>query len=113
MDPISNSDRLMAVLRHRLRERYGSAARGPLGDRKADGSLESAKGLEAIALLADADLPQMRRACIQALLSDQFGAELLNDAGFQQIVTRVTDTISNDEQTAGLLDRIIQEIRSS
>jgi hypothetical protein len=113
MDPISNTDRLLAILRHRLQERSRDIKRRAGEDRKVDGNAEPATGLDAIALLSDVDLPQLRRACIQALLADQFGANLLNDAPFQQIVTRVTDAMSGDQKTAELLDRIIQDVRSS
>jgi hypothetical protein len=52
----------------------------------------------------------LRRALIQHLLADQLGSGLLNDVQFQQIVSRVTETIEQDPQTSSMLTRLVSEL---
>ena len=110
MEPISNTDRIVAILRQRLREsaRQG-APKGPSTPDKA--RLQQRGGLSAVAMLPDASPEQLRRACVQALLSEQLGNGLLNDAQFQQVVTRVTEMIESDPTALGLLDRVLATLK--
>ena len=109
MDPISNTDRIIAILRQRLRERSASAGKAAgEGARRAP----TPAGLAALGALTGADRAQLRRACIQALLADQLGRGLLNDAQFQQVVTRVVETIGEDPVALDLLDRVVDELRA-
>ena len=109
MDPISNTDRIIAILRQRLRERSASAEKSAgQGSRP----VPTPVGLAALSALDGADRLQLRRACIQALLADQLGGGLLNDAQFQQVVTRVVETICEDRTAVGLLDRVVDELRA-
>jgi len=111
MDPISSNDRLVALLRQRLSERDKTrAGRGRTGRQS---TAEAPTGIKAIAALDAADDRQRRRACVQALLAHELGQELINDARFQQIVTRVTDSLVADEAGSRLLDRVIGELRAS
>jgi len=64
-----------------------------------------------MAAIETADEKPLRRAVIQNLLADQLGEGLLNDAQFQQIVSRVTDAIEEDRDAAELLSRVIAELR--
>lgn len=107
MDAISNADRLMAVLRQRLRQR----AAKPAGRDATPATADAPMGLDALAALTDADPAQLRRACVQALLAEELGRHLLNDSQFHQIVTRVTDAIARDAPSARLLDRIVRDLR--
>jgi len=110
MEPISNADRIMAILRQRLREKAavqpgkGRAAQGQLAPQQPVG------GLAALVELKGATAVQLRHACIQALLSDQLGDGLLNDAQFQQVVAQVVTALSEDPIAARLLDRVIGDL---
>ncbi|HLZ04896.1 MAG TPA: hypothetical protein VKR55_22440 [Bradyrhizobium sp.] len=111
MDPISHTDRLVAILRQRLRERTRTQTTKPA--RRGSPQAEPAvSGLSGLAALEGADSRQLRRACIQALLADQLGGSLLNDAQFQQIVTRVVDAIGEDPVAARLLDQAVSSLRA-
>lgn len=113
MDPVSNVDRLVFLLRDRLGARMraapGSALRPATGERPPP-SIDS---LQALAALEGVDDRRLRRALIQNVLADQFGGDLLNDARFQQIVDRVTETLEQDTAGLRLLDRVVTELREA
>jgi hypothetical protein len=111
MDPISNVDRLVLLLRQRLTERAKAASARPEAVRSAPGETGLA-AVQALAGIEDIDQRQLKRALIQNLLSDNFGGELINDAKFQQIVERVTDTIDGEPETAKLLNRVIGDLKA-
>lgn len=111
MEPITNADRLLLILRQRLAERSKSRAvqRG-----QASTSGQSATGLENVIALAaaeGADDRQLSRALVQSILADQFGGQLINEAKFQQVVERVAETLDTDPVTRQLLAKLVQEIR--
>ncbi len=110
MDPISNADRLVLLLRQKLRERERARTASSGAARPATPAEPS--GVRALAAVEGGDERALRRALIQNLLADQFGPELINDAPFQQIVTRVTDAIETDPDTAALLSRLVAELRA-
>ena len=114
MDPISNADRLVLQLRQKLQERAKANAAGRGGRKEERQGAEAPaepSGLQALAAVESADEHTLRRAFVQSLLADQLGSELINDAQFQQIVTRVTDAIEEDPGAARLLTRLIGELR--
>lgn len=113
MEPISNADRLVLLLRQKLEERAKaerarSGARGPAGQTQVRIS-----GVRALAAAGSSDEKPLRRAVIQHLLADQMGGELINDAKFQEIVSRVSDAIEADDETRGLLSGVVSELRGS
>ena len=113
MDPISNADRLVLLLRQKLEERArSSSATRPTGKPAANAPAPPS-GMRALAAIDWSDERPLRRAVVQNLLADQLGPELVNDAQFQQIVSRVTDTIEEDVQASELLMRVIAELRHS
>jgi hypothetical protein len=112
MDPISKTDRLIALLRQRLQERSRAAQAGRRGKASQQKSAAPLSGLAALPALQGLDQAQLRRTCIQALLADQFGPELLNEPQFQQIVSRVTDALAADDRSAALLDRVVSELQA-
>jgi len=114
MDPISNADRLVLLLRQKLQERARAGNSGRAGGKETPGATapETPVGMQAVAAISQADERTLRRAFLQQLLADQLGPELLNDANFQEIVTRVADAIEQDEPASQLLSRLIAELRA-
>ena len=111
MDPISNVDRLVMLLRRKLQERAkGSAVAAPRGS--GDSKVAGLDGVHALATVEGVDDRQLSRALIQAALTEGFGPALLNEAKFQQIVDRVTETIEAEPRTAKLLSRAVSELRA-
>jgi DNA-binding TFAR19-related protein (PDSD5 family) len=115
MEPINNADRLVLLLRQKLEERAkaGTTARAGAKTQANTVAPAEASGVRALAALEGADERALRRAVVQNLLADQLEPQLLNDAQFQQIVSRVTDAIEDDPDAAKLLSRVIAELRLS
>ncbi|MBC7987856.1 MAG: hypothetical protein H7X93_14485 [Sphingomonadaceae bacterium] len=115
MDPVSSADRLVVILRQRLQERAkasegGRAAdKGRLSARTSDG----VRGIHALAAAEGASERQLRRRFLQNILADEFGAELINEAQFQQVVERVCDTIDGDPRASAMLSRVIAGLSAS
>lgn len=113
MEPISNADRLAALLRQRLKERARTEGGSKSARNSGSGSApKGAAAVRALAAVEGVDNRQMRRTVIQHLLADQFGEQLVNEAQFQQIVTRVADAIEEDGAAAALLDTVMRDLRS-
>jgi len=111
MEPVSGADRLLAILRQKLEERAKAGQANRSSAKPHPDQTREEIGIQAYAAVEGHDERQLRRALIQHLLGEQFGAALLNDARFQQIVTRVTDAIDDDEKAAKLLSDLVQELR--
>jgi len=111
MDPVSNADRLVRILRHRLDQRSRASGRGAPSAPSAQSSRSG--GVQPLAAVADIDDRQMRRSLIQGILTDQFGTDLLNDAKFQHVIDQVIETLGENEQGARLLDRMVGELRAA
>ena len=115
MDPISNADRLVLLLKQKLQERTRTAAGRAGKKQQAEAQAPPAAPVSAAQALASvdgADEGPIRRAVIQNLLADQFGPALINDAQFQQIVSRVTEAFEEDPGASQLLARLIAGLRS-
>ncbi|HEY2710741.1 MAG TPA: hypothetical protein VGI95_22060 [Caulobacteraceae bacterium] len=111
MDPISNVDQLVLLLRQRLTER----SRGASGEKRAapEPPAPSVDTLRALAAIDGVDERQLRRALVQNILADHFGHGLINDAGFQQVVDRVAETLEGESGAARLLQRVVGELKAA
>jgi hypothetical protein len=113
MDPISNTDRLVRLLRQKLEERAKTKASTP----SAPATKVRPRGTETVRAItgefvrAGVDDKQLRRALIEQLLADQFGPALANEAKFQQVIDRVDDIMAADPTIGPLVDRAIRQIR--
>ena len=109
MDPISNADKILLVLRQRLEDRAKVAKR--TGSQTARATRNAPLDtVQAVVAAGTATERQLRRLVVQGLLSDQFGGALLNEAKFQAVVDQVTDAISADEGASQLLGKVIAEL---
>lgn len=113
MDPISSADQLVLLLRQKLLERTRTSASGRTNSKLPASSSATTEpsALEALAALEGANEKSLRRALIQFILVDQLGASLVNDAQFQQVVSRVTNAIEEDPKTANLLSLAVESLR--
>ena len=102
MEPISNADRLVLLLRQKLQER-AKAGRAANRQKAVPDSPAEPSALQALAAVESVDEGVLRRAFVQNLLADQLGPELLNDAQFQQIVSRVTALLSAVATTTAII----------
>jgi len=109
MQPISNVDKLVLILRRRLETRAGAP-----DARKRERVATSKTPLEAVhavAALDDVDDRQLKRALVQGVLAESFGQGFVNDANFQQLVDQVTDALDKDPDLGGLMQRVASDLR--
>jgi hypothetical protein len=108
MDPISPSDRIVALLRQRLR----SAETRPAGRKAAaaQGNKDRLHAVQALARSGDADERMLRRAFVLALLSDSFDPAVVDSPKFQTVVDQVVDALDDDPAGALLLKRAMQDV---
>ena len=114
MDPVSRTDRIVAMLRQRLQERVRAA--GARGDQKRETAEQTRTGLgnvQALANIDGVDDRQLSRALIQGILADQLGSNLLNEAKFQLVVDQVTEAIEGEPGSAVLLSRLVHDLRQA
>lgn len=113
MEPISNVDRLVLVLRRRLEARTRSSA-SPKTDRTGrdeDSGLDAVGKTQKLAEAAEVDDRVLRRALVQNILTEHFGSAVLNEPRFQLVVDKVVEAISEDDAGAQLLAQLTQELR--
>jgi hypothetical protein len=114
-DPVSSIDQLVVLLRQRLSERSRAARSATASRPETRGStpLSVIDRARALAAIEGLDERQLQRAVIQNLLTDHFGAHLMNDAQFQQVVDRVADAITDDEASSRLLAQVMTQLRAT
>jgi hypothetical protein len=114
MDPVSNADHIVLLLRQKLQERARTAAKEKRENAQKGGDAESVRGsaVQQLASIDGVDERQLRRALVQNLLAEQFGSSLLNDAQFQQVVSRVTGAIEEDAEASQLIAQVLSELRT-
>lgn len=114
MDPISNADRFVALLRQKLAERAdarkGQKAETAAGETRQRGA-ELVQGVAARAARAGQDDRKLRRTIVEQLLADRFGAKLVNEPRFQEVIGQVEELMAADPQLSALLGEVIAEIR--
>lgn len=114
MDPVSNVDQIVHVLRQRLQER----SKAGRGERRgsATGAIQARPGglerLRSIAAVENLDERQLRRALVQSLLVERFGGDVLNDAKFQQVIDEVLAALESDQATSRLVGQVTSALRA-
>lgn len=112
MDPVSNADRLVRLLRQKLELRN----RAKRAQKTSEGQTVRQSGLDQIRLVtgevsqAGGEPRQLHRVVVEQLLSEKFGSDLVNEPRFQQIVDQVFAIISDDADMSGLLAGVTQEL---
>ena len=113
MDSISQIDRLVIILRQRMLERAKATGAKRRDNERREPTAEPLDTLKAVASIEGVDDQLLRRALVQNILAEQFGEHLVNDAQFQQMVERVTEALSEDDNGAILLGRLVAELRKA
>lgn len=111
MEPISNVDRLVLLLRQRLQERTRTQRSSKPGTGRA--AAKETFSVQALAAVEGIDDRQLRRSLIQGILSEQFGQQMVNEPRFQQVVDRVADALAGDPDGDALLTQITTALRAA
>lgn len=114
MARINNVDQILILLQahlERLEQRKKSGAATPARAAKttsnARSPLERVQALATTEALSEDDLG---RALIGALLSQEFGPELVSDIAFQHVVDEVSKAIAADADASALMRRAIAQL---
>lgn len=115
MDPVSNANRIAMLLRQRLQERSKTAAsaRGGRAEVRGPDDAQRKSPVRSADAIEELDDRKLRRALIENILADQFGAGLINDARFQQVVDQVTEALEGDSGGAALLAKVVSDLRAN
>jgi hypothetical protein len=114
MDPISNADRIVRLIRQRLEERTKAAITNKSQQAASVQAREhSASAIAGELARAGAQDEQLRRSLVEQLLADQFGPVLVNDARFQQIVDLVARAMTADPAVGRLMAATIKGLSIS
>jgi len=111
MTRIDNNQQLLALFQKQL----GNLAKTKRKTIQKSGGKNRAgtNGVNAITQLVlnpDLEESDIHRALVQGLLADAFGNSIMNDARFQEIVTRTTKIIRSDKETYALLEQAVDEL---
>lgn len=113
MEALSTADRFVVLLRQKLAERAQARAtpgkRAPAADRAAPTAPHPP--VAELAAHAGADDRTLRRTIVEQLLTEHLGAELANEPRFQQVVERVTELMTTDDQLGGMLAEVMAQVR--
>ena len=107
MGPISLSDRFAVVLRARL-EALARAAQTGQPTLRETGAPQA--NLMVLAAKAGADKKQLRRMMIEQLLTENFGSKLANEAGFQQVISRVAEAMEAEPKLANQMETLLASL---
>lgn len=114
MDPISNADRFIALMRQKLAER-ADGRKAPKNENLSEDTrhwgIDVVQGVAARAARAGLDNRKLRRTIVEQLLADRFGARLVNEPRFQEVVGLVDELMATDPEISAMLDEVIGEIR--
>jgi hypothetical protein len=112
MDAISNADRFALLLRQKLEER---AKKKGLSKNKIEearrlsvSERHSIRSVTGAAARSGAD--DLERTLIEQLLVDQFGAALINDPKFQDIIGRVAKMMQDDKDLKQIMSTVIASL---
>ena len=114
MTRVSSSEHVLLLLRERLqrlgRGRSPTTARAGSERESIGAPLARLQALAAVEQLTDEDF---RRTMVRALLSEELGESLSNDASFQVIADDVLRIISASEEGRKLLEGAARELRAT
>lgn len=113
-DRISPADQLVSLLRQRLSEH--SQARRKIAQERGGVSggrqVAPANAIQALAAAEGLDDRVLKRAIIQNILAEKFGAGAVNGAEFQQVVDKVLVTLGDHPGGSEMLARLVEELRA-
>lgn len=114
MDPVSNTDRLVRLLRQQLEQRSRSkrTQKTQTSEPVRQDGVERLRAVAGEVTEAGGQDHQLRRLLVEQLLSNQFGSQFVNEPRFQQIVDQVAETMAADPWIYDLLNQTIGELRA-
>lgn len=114
MTRISNADHVLLLLRNHL-ERTQKQRRKRTASKQGEqaSAATSLQRVERLAALSDLSEAELKRALISAVLADELGEAVVNDAKFHRVVEDVLATIAEDPTASALLERAFKTLTAS
>lgn len=112
MEPINKSDRLVKLLKLRLEEHVKSrtAAHAKSVAAVKPRGIEVAREITGNLARAGVEDRYLRRSLVEQLLADQFGAKLVNDAKFQNVIDQVAEVMNSDLSVQNLISEVLSQL---
>ena len=114
MEPITNVDAIVTLLRRRLveRSRREEVSRSRRTARHPASRSDGVATVRALAAIAGVSDQELGRTFVQSILTEQFGDGLLNDSKFQQVIDHVSRALTDDPQTSVVFRRVLDDLRA-
>ena len=115
MDAISNADRFVILLRQKLAERAQakkSASSLPVIGKPVTGH-DAIRAVAGRTARAGAEDNILRRTIVEQLLAQRFGAAIVNEARFQQIVDQVSELMASDSGLGDLFADVMAQAKAT
>jgi hypothetical protein len=120
MDSVSTLDQVVALLRQQLAERTRPSDRAaPHKDVSARPSCPEQSSRRALETLTECiaalrtsgvdDPERLSRTVVEWLLAREFGASVVNDPEFQQMVDEVSESVRDDPESAAGMKQLLSE----
>ena len=111
MTRITNSDQILRLIRQQLSKPGKTGKASKIGNDKT--RVQGMSFVRALAQKSDISEEGLKRAVVEGLLSESFGASVINAPEFQRIVDQVTKLISEDPDTDRLLQDAVQVLQET
>ncbi|NJM51316.1 MAG: hypothetical protein HC843_10990 [Sphingomonadales bacterium] len=112
MNPVSQADHFVILLRQQLAERLRKQKTDSI--QKAEsraGQERKVTPVSSAVVRSGGDDRQLRRIIVEQLLTDRFGRNLVNEAGFQAVLDQVVEQMENDPAMLQMFSNVIGEVR--
>ena len=114
MTRISNADHVLLLLRNHLertKRQRGKRSEANRGEQRA--GTTPLQRIERLAAISELPEQELKRALITAVLADELGESVMNDAKFHRVVEDVLETIASDERASAQLQAACKTISGS
>ena len=115
MDPVTTANQAVILLRQRLLERARTVStKAKTSDTSTIYATDRDHAVPTQSLLQQDGMDErlLGKLLIESLLSNEFGAQLVNDAQFQQVVEKVMTALETDPATADMLQKSLNAVRA-
>ncbi|WP_109807735.1 hypothetical protein [Sphingosinithalassobacter portus] len=112
MTRIGGVDQILLMLRAQLQraeKQRGSARSGRAGSAQPVAARPIDR-IRALAAMEDLDERHVRRLVVRAILTEEFGEAVANDAAFQKVIEQVVTMLGEDERGRAAMQRAIVQL---
>ena len=114
MTRITNADQVMLLLQSQIQSKKKADKKGTKRTRLEKKEVHQPPLSRVKSLAQDEALSEgeIHRALVSGLLTEEFGASIANDPGFQTIIEDVMRVINKDENSKKLMQRALEQLQN-